>query len=68
MPTKTIPPAPKSKGTTPRQFRFTAEEIARIDAVALTLAMPGVPVTRTTVLRLAFAMLEARQMEGRKKA
>ena len=58
--------APKG-ATKARQFRFTDDEIDRIDAVARTLAQPGVPVTRTTVLRLAFEEFEAKRMKGAAK-
>ncbi len=55
------PPTKQGGASKPRQFRFTDAEITRIDAVALTLAEPGVPVTRTTVLRLAFEEFEAKR-------
>lgn len=49
--------------TKPRQFRFTDAEVAEMDEVARLLAQPGVPVTRTTVLRLAFREFRDRQRE-----
>jgi hypothetical protein len=54
-------PTTNAGAAKPRQFRFTDEEVARIDAVARTLAQPGVPVSRMTVLRLAFNEFEARR-------
>jgi hypothetical protein len=51
----------------PRQFRFTDDEIDRIDAVAKSLAEPGVPVSRITVLRIAIRELAERRLEGAKK-
>lgn len=60
--------APKIKtgggAARPRQFRFTDDEIARIDAVARSMAEPGVPVDRITVLRIAFQEFERRRTKG----
>lgn len=59
-------PKPKGGAAKPRQFRFTDDEIARIDAAARSLAQPGVPVARITVLRLAFNEFEARRLKAAK--
>jgi hypothetical protein len=56
---------PKGGAATPRQFRFTDEEIAEIDEVARTLAEPGIPVSRIAVLRMAFREFKARRMKAK---
>jgi hypothetical protein len=62
MPAK---PPTKAGPTKPRQFRFTDDEIAEIDEVARSMAEPGVPVTRMTVLRMAFRAFKANRASGK---
>lgn len=58
-------PAPASKITKPRQFRFTDAEIDVIDRLAATYRSdPSLPVTRTDVLRIALRELAERRLEG----
>jgi hypothetical protein len=56
-------PTKKGRPTKARQFRFTDAEIDRIDAIARSLAPPGVRVTRIDVLRLALMEFQPRRGE-----
>jgi hypothetical protein len=54
--------ATKGGATKPRQFRFTDDEIATMDAIAREIAghAAGMTVSRTDVLRVGIALAKAK--------